>query len=365
MKKLVWQFILTILLVGGCTIPGVDVLPVNPLSASGTIAPNITLTSTIPAPADIQVYFSDTSLGPKGQYDHGPDGPLATAIRSARVSVDMAIYNINLWSIRDALLDAYHRGVQVRLVMESDNLDDDVSQELKLAGISILGDRREGLMHNKFVVIDEQDVWTGSMNFTIGSAYYDSNNLVHIHSKDVAEDYTQEFDEMFVDDMFGQDVVSQTPHPQVLVGQTIVEVYFSPDDKVEDAIIKLIHSARQDIHFMAFSMTLDSLGAELISKSQSGLQVEGIMDDGQVNSNTGSEYDQLVSFGVKVTRRGFGVLMHHKVIIIDREIVITGSYNFSSSAEKRNDENVIIIHDAVIASQFLAEYQRLMAQGTP
>ena len=57
--------------------------------------------------------------------------------------------------------------------------------------------------------------------------------------------------------------------------------------------------------------------------------------------------------------------MHHKVIIIDGEIVITGSYNFTNSAETRNDESVWVIYDGFIASQYMAEFQRVYSQGTP
>jgi len=116
---------------------------------------------------------------------------------------------------------------------------------------------------------------------------------------------------------------------------------------------------------MAFSMTLDDIGAELISKFHSGISIEGVMDDSQVKSNTGSEFEKLASSGIKVTRRGVGALMHQKVIIIDHSIVITGSYNFSSSAENHNDESVIVIHDTSIARQFLDEYNRIMAQRSP
>ena len=58
-------------------------------------------------------------------------------------------------------------------------------------------------------------------------------------------------------------------------------------------------------------------------------------------------------------------LMHHKVIIIDRSIVITGSYNFSASAEEVNDENLIVIFSPDIAAQYLAEFMRIYAQAQP
>jgi phosphatidylserine/phosphatidylglycerophosphate/cardiolipin synthase-like enzyme len=114
-------------------------------------------------------YFSDPENPVSSSYRGGPDEALADAIRDARVSVDMAIHFLDLWSIRDALIDAHRRGVTVRLVTESDYIDVPEIQELRAAGIPVLGDRREGRMHNKFVVIDRQEVWTGSLNLFIGT----------------------------------------------------------------------------------------------------------------------------------------------------------------------------------------------------
>ena len=118
---------------------------------------------------NFSAYFSDPENPVSSSYRGGPDEALADAIRDACVSVDMAIHFLDLWSIRDALIDTHRRGVTVRLVTESDYMDVPEIQELRAAGIPVLGDRREGRMHNKFVVIDRQEVWTGSLNLFIGT----------------------------------------------------------------------------------------------------------------------------------------------------------------------------------------------------
>jgi phosphatidylserine/phosphatidylglycerophosphate/cardiolipin synthase-like enzyme len=59
---------------------------------------------------------------------------------------------------------------------------------------------------------------------------------------------------------------------------------------------------------------------------------------------------------------GIDGLMHHKVFIIDEQIVVTGSYNFSRSAEERNDENILVIYNTDIAREFLKEFERVKAQ---
>ena len=346
-----------------------------PLATESVVTPFV-VTPTVLTADWFQVYFTNPADPRAEDYAGGPDEDMADAIHAARLSLDAAVYSLNLWSIRDALLDAYHRGVDVRIVMESDNMDSDEAQALIAAGIPILGDRREGLMHNKFVVIDRQEVWTGSMNFTTGGAYQDNNNLFRIRSTEVAQDYTQEFNEMFVEDKFGPDVVADrvgaaeglpvhTPYPSLTIGDTTLEIYFSPDDGVAARLVTLIQSAQESIYFMAYSFTSNDIGAAVLERAAAGVTVAGVMDEGQVNSGQGSEFDPFRQAGLDVRLDGNPGLMHHKVIIIDRSIVITGSYNFSASAEEVNDENLIVIYNPVIAAQYRAEFLRINAQAQP
>lgn len=312
-----------------------------------------------------EIYFTDPFNPGAGLESGGLDRPLADAIDQARLTLDVAVYSLSLPSIRDALIRAYRRGVAVRVVMESDNLDWAAPQALVAAGIPVLGDRREGLMHDKFVVIDRSEVWTGSMNYTISGTYHDNNNLIHIRSTKVAEDYTKEFDEMFVDDHFGPDVVADTPNPRVVIDGTPMEIYFSPDDGVAAHLLELLGDAEQSIYFMAFSFTSDDLGKLMRKKFLAGLDIAGVMEAEQVRSNTGTEYDLLLQSGIDVRLDGNPGQMHHKIIVIDRKVVITGSYNFSASAETRNDENLIVIYSPTIAEQYLAEFQRVYAVSQP
>jgi phosphatidylserine/phosphatidylglycerophosphate/cardiolipin synthase-like enzyme len=312
-----------------------------------------------------ELYFTNPASPMASQQTGGPDGPLAAAIDEARLSVDVAIYSLSLDSIRDALIRAHNRGVQVRVVMESDTSDRSAPQDLIEAGIQFLGDRREGLMHFKFVVIDRSEVWMGSMNFTDPGAYEDNNNLIRIRSVKMAENYTAEFEEMFVSDMFGPDALAATPHPRVTIDNTPIDVYFSPDDNVDDSLVDLLNNAGESIYFLAYSFTSDPLGQAIRDRAERGVTVGGVMDASQVVSNIGTEYDAFVQAGLDVRQDAIDGLMHHKVLIIDGQIVVTGSYNFTASAEERNDETLIVIYDPVIASQYLAEYQRVYAQSQP
>jgi phosphatidylserine/phosphatidylglycerophosphate/cardiolipin synthase-like enzyme len=310
-----------------------------------------------------ELYFTNPESPLASQKTGGTDGPLVAAIDSARLTVDVAIYSLSLNSIRDALIRAHKRGAQVRMVMESDNLDRSDPQKLKDAGIPILGDRRQGLMHDKFVVIDNSEVWLGSMNFTDSGAYADNNNLMRIRSVKMAENYTKEFEEMFVDDKFGDDVVSKTPNPRVTINDTAIDVYFSPDDGVQASFVELVNNAQKSIYFMAFSFTADEIGDAVRIRARDGVVVAGVMETEQVNSNVGTEFDPFKQAGLDVLRDANEGLMHHKVMIIDENTVVLGSYNFTNSAETRNDETLIVVYNEQIAAQFLAEFQRLHSQA--
>jgi phosphatidylserine/phosphatidylglycerophosphate/cardiolipin synthase-like enzyme len=208
-------------------------------------------------PADwLGAYFTDPYAAGARAVEGGPDELLAAAIDQARSSVDMAIYDLNLWSVRDALLAAQRRGVVVRLVVEADNRG-----------------RRE-------------------------------------------------FDELAA------------------------------------ALVDVIDSAEDTVYFLAFSITLDEIGDALVAAHQRGVEVYGVIDDAQVG-NQGGEYEHLRRNGVAVYLDEAGVNLHDKVLIVDDAIVVMGSYNFSSNAERRNDENTLIIYSEALASQYREHFRQV------
>ena len=347
MKKIVLSLLLLIFIASACT-PGESFQPAS--------------TSDTPAEARkdwYSVFFTDPTAPDAASYRGGPDEDLAAAIEQARLSVDAAIYDLNLWSMRDALIAAHRRGVSVRVVTESDNMDELEVQELKQAGIEVLGDRHESLMHDKFVVIDRSQVWTGSMNFTTGGAYLDNNNLIRIQSSKLAQAFTHEFEQMFVDDRFSSEKSALTTDATMTVNGSLIEVYFSPEDGTLEHILSAVNAAQERIDFLAYSFTSDELAAAMIERAHAGVTVRGVFDKDQYHSNSGTEFDNLTNAGLDVWLDGNPRLMHHKVIIIDGQVVITGSYNFSNNAEHYNDENTLIIHDQTIAAQYLAEFQQI------
>lgn len=306
-----------------------------------------------------EVYFTDPESPGASTLRGGPDAALANAIHQAKLSVEVAMDNLDLWSLRDALLAAHRRGVEVRVVIESDNLFTEEVQNLLEDGIPVLDDRNPGLMHNKFVIIDRLEVWTGSMNFTVNGAYRSDNNLIRIRSAELAQNYLVEFNEMFADHQFGSNSPVNTPWPVFLIEGTQVEVYFSPDDGTIERLIALVENARNEVRFMAYSFTDDDLASALKEAARSGITVAGVLDKSQALGNIGGEYEHLLENEIEVRLDGNPYSMHHKVLIIDGHILVTGSYNFSNSAKTRNDENTLVIHSPEMAMLFNEEFERV------
>ena len=326
-----------------------------------------TLTPTRPASAESGWYtllFSDPMDPDSRTLRGGPDDVFTAAIKDASYSVDVAAYDFDLWSMRDALVDAHRRGVHVRFVTDGDHLTEPEIQDLHRAGIEIVADRGEHLMHHKFIIIDRLDVWTGSMNFTINGVYRNHNHLMRIRSHALAESYIQEFEEMFTEARFGALSRQDTPNEFIKIGDEEIEVLFSPDDGVSERAVELLNGADDRIEFMMYSLTLDEIGEALLAKAESGVQVRGVLDGPQAE-NMGSEFAMLRGHGLDVWKDNESAKLHHKVIIIDEAITILGSYNFSRNAEEYNDENVLVIHSPKIAAEFLLEFERLYSLAVP
>jgi len=359
-RFLSFLFILTFLLAACGQVPAIPTPGVEITPTTGTNITPIDLEAGYGVKGSwFELYFTDPTSPLSPQGTGGLDGPLVNAIDQARLSIDVAAYSISLNSVRFALINAHKRGVQVRMVMESTNMDRSDPQALIEAGIPIVGDNMDGLMHNKFMVIDKSEVWLGSMNFTDSGTYDDNNNMMRIHSTKIAEDYSVEFKEMFEDHKFGPDVVRQTPNPTVTIDDTRIDIYFSPDDGVINALVNLLNSAKESIYFLTFSFTSNELGDIIREKDEAGLTVAGVMDEEQISSNQGTEYDPFKQAGIDVRIDGNAGQMHHKVFIVDEKIVVLGSYNFSQNAEVRNDENLIIVYNPIIAEQFMMEFERV------
>jgi phosphatidylserine/phosphatidylglycerophosphate/cardiolipin synthase-like enzyme len=287
-------------------------------------------------------------------------------VEKTQKSLDVCGFELDNVVICDAVVRAAKRGVKVRCVTETDYFKPEeygikVFQD---AHIPIVDDKRPGaLMHDKFMVFDDSAVWTGSMNFTENCAYKNNNNGIYIDDQKLAANYATKFRWMFELHKFGSAPSrgDKIPNPIVTLRDgTIIENYFSTHDKVADHVVTAVQGSNLSLHFLAFSFTHDGISKAMLTRAHTGVEVRGVFEKSQT-TNSYSEYARMSKVGppVEVYTDANPRNMHHKVIIIDGKKTIAGSFNFSSNADKSNDENLVIIHSPQVSKLFEEEFQRV------
>ncbi len=304
---------------------------------------------------------------------------VAAYIDRAQSTIDVAMYNESDATIVTALNNAVTRGVQIRYITEGTNTNSGLSSlDASVPVLNRMNSTGSG-MHNKFMSIDAEDVdhsWvmSGSMNWTAENLFQDQNNMVFIQDQALARAYRLEFEEMWggsgpqpnvANSRFGPDKTDNTPH-EFIIGGDRVESYFSPSDHTNSRIVDAINHTDRDIHFALLVITDNTIADALIAANNNfSVSAAGCVE--QVNG-TGSDYAALVTAGLEMhSYEAIPGLLHHKYAIIDEgfpqfdPLVITGSHNWSSSADSDNDENTLIIHNDTIANLFWQEWH---ARGT-
>ncbi len=142
-------------------------------------------------------------------------------------------------------------------------------------------------------------------------------------------------------------------------------VYFSPAGGCTQAIVDAIAVAQRQILVQAYELTSASIKSALVAASRRGVQVRTIFDPEAVKEST-SQVGNLSAAGIAVFIDSFHRpgLAHNKVMVIDSAVVITGSFNFTTAAETRNAENLLIIHDAALASAYQRNFSAHLAHSS-
>ncbi len=123
-----------------------------------------------------------------------------------------------------------------------------------------------------------------------------------------------------------------------------VKVYFAPGP-CTDVIVAEIGKATHEVLVQAYGFTSAPIAAALRDANRRGVSVRVVLDSSNETSKyTGATF--LENAGIPVLIDAAHAIAHNKVMVIDREVVITGSFNFTSSAEKRNAENLLVIRNA-------------------
>jgi phosphatidylserine/phosphatidylglycerophosphate/cardiolipin synthase-like enzyme len=144
-------------------------------------------------------------------------------------------------------------------------------------------------------------------------------------------------------------------NPRTRLSTDRIRVYFSPAGGCERAIIDEIRNAKRSVLVQAYHFTSNPIAIALREAVARGVFVEVILDKSQQSSSY-TRATFLHNSGCRVLFDRNHKIAHNKIILLDDDIVITGSYNFTKSAEKDNAENLLIIRDAAIAKTYLSEY---------
>ncbi len=321
-------------------------------------------------PSWLKIYF--TNPNPPDNTENGIDQQVVPVLNRASKSIDLASFDLNLPSVVNALVEASKRGVQVRVVVDGENGSQELeakrsptgkifktSSVLKAAKIKVMnGGRSNGLMHNKIIIVDGKTLFMGSWNMSYNDTFRNNNNLLQITAPKLIANYQAKFNELYQGKHFGTHATVGATNPELKLDGVQVENYFSPVDDVMPKLVQYVQDAKKSIRFMAFTYTHPDLAAAMIARAKAGVEVTGVIE------NRGASQGALVPLAcakLPVKVDGNSYTMHHKVIIIDDSIVVTGSFNFTATADTANDDNVLVIHSPAVAALYLQEFGRVEA----
>ena len=222
------------------------------------------------------------------------------------------------------------------------------------------------IMHDKFFVVDGRYVWTGSTNVSdSGTGGYNANLVVVLDSPTVAAWYAREFETMYGGKHHQLKPSSEEVYGGPLrttVGDAEVQVLFSPQDKaISDGIRPVLKKAKKRIHIAVFFLTNKAITKDLIEAQRRGVEVRVILDATGA-SNGYTKHELLREAGIPVKVEAWGGKMHMKSAVVDDDILIAGSMNWTSAGEWDNDENTLIIRSPKLVRQYSEFFNQVWAE---
>lgn len=405
-----------------------------------------------PLPQDpyIQVYFNQNQAegaNYKDPYRNIPrDGDnleqiIIDTIHSAKTSVDIAVQEFRLPNLAKELATLQKKGIKVRIILENNynrplselissevdqlgdrdqnsyhdyftlidqNKDKKLSLQeisegdalviLKNANVPLIDDTADhskgsGLMHHKFIIIDQSTVIISSANLTLSDVHGDytivqsrgnANHLLKIKNVELAKVFTQEFNLMWQKHQFGIKKLNYNP-TQIQLDKTNLTIKFSPNSSKDPwnltsngLIENTLSTAIKSVDLALFVFSEQRLSNALENRHQQGIKIRALIDPTFAFLNYSEGLDMLgVALSNKcryeknnqpwkdpiktvgIPQLPQGDKLHHKFALIDENTIITGSHNWSASANYQNDETVLILKSSIIAPHFKREFERL------
>ncbi|MBX3722222.1 MAG: lamin tail domain-containing protein [Turneriella sp.] len=330
------------------------------------------------------VFFSEPGKDQDTMIDKKVDDELVRLIDGAERYMYLAVYNFNKDSVVQAVLRAYQRNIDVRVVGDIDEFYTSGYQAMYFNNINMTLGNANGIQHDKFAVVDDKYVFMGTGNISDTDMVRNNNNWYIIQNDTIVKLYKDEFLQMH-NGLFASQKRQRNATTSVVMNNSVLELYFSPyqGDEAMDRIINLVESAETSIHYMIFAHTHDELDAAMVKMArQRGIPVYGIHDstfvigvseeapkmysagfnnDGSMSA-TGPfvRWDGNENTSVK-NNPAHGGKMHCKTVLVDAGTpnarMATGSFNWSNNAINNNDENVIIVNQARVVNTIYEQWK--------
>lgn len=351
----------------------------------------------------VEVFFNEPGTNDDNVWMPDAIDVMVDMIDGAGASIDFAVMGFSYDEVVDAMIRAHDRGVQVRMVGDAGHLYNSGYSRFADRHIPMMVGNLNHIMHDKFMVVDDRFVFCGTANWTPTDLVRNSNNFVVMDSPEVAADFSDEFEQMY-EGVFGHNKVQIDNGRTYQLGDTEVEVWFSPNEDAMGRIREVLNEAEESVRFTIFAFTKNEVGSDLIRKQAELMEadlaagvaadaeewrsldhrsrrgVAGVVDKSQLHSNGQyHEVYRLLAEGVPMRLDGNdnsrqpgdyqagGGRLHSKTMVIDANgdnpTVITGSFNWSASATTSNDEFLLVLRGKRVAQLYDEYFERLWAGG--
>lgn len=245
----------------------------------------------------LELYINYPGIKPEGHRKPEFDVRLTNLIDQARKEVYWAMYGFSRENIRDSVLRAVTRGLDVQLAGDASTYINGSTgytsfEDLlrRYPNAKLISGNSQSIQHNKFCVIDRRYVMTGTGNITDSEIDRNYNVWAIIESKEMAEDFINEHQQMMAG-RFGHAKDRPDYNTVFNVGGVKVEVYFSPHEDAMSRFLQAVGEAQSNIRFAIFAFTHDQLGRLFVQKHKQFTAagnvtgVRGIMDRSQLTHN--------------------------------------------------------------------------------
>lgn len=302
-------------------------------------------------------------------------------INGAKKRLFVAVQELENEKIAEALIEARKRKVLVKVVIEQDYLKSKriqkdpwesilkneneanrlINDAILRSNIDVKCDYNTSIFHQKFIVRDGKSLLTGSTNFTPTGTHSNLNHVIIVHDEKVAKIYTKEFSEI-QKGHFGKDNEGHDKTPTDLVVSNVpIRVLFAPDHNPEMEIMKQMLKAKKKIEFAIFTFSKSSgIDDTMIKLLEMKIPITGAFD-GKQGYQKWAAIPALKKKGAKLfaVHEGNGLgKLHHKLMVLDEEVIIAGSFNYTGPANMLNDENIIILGDLDTTSKAQKKAQK-------